>query len=77
MKKWLVGGSKDIDKEKVAARAKAKADLASLLEVGDEERYVDYVKRLKPNMTPAELRDFIELFRVERRRRASGRRGEP
>jgi hypothetical protein len=77
MKKWLAGGSKHIDKAKLAAKAKAKADLANLLEVGDENGYVDYLKRLKPNMTPAELQNFIALFRAERQRQASGRRTEP
>jgi hypothetical protein len=73
MKGRFLAGRQHIDKEKVAAKAKAKADLNNLLDVGDETGYVEYLKLLKPNMAPEELQHFIELFRAERRRRAIDR----
>lgn len=41
------------------------------MEIGDEEGYVALVKRLKPEIKPAELVPAIELFREYRRISAS------
>jgi len=41
------------------------------MEIGDEEGYVALVKRLKPEITPAELVAAIERFREYRRISAS------
>jgi hypothetical protein len=64
------GKRKHIDAEKVAAKAKAKADLETLFETGNETEYVAFVKRIKPDMTPSELVGFIESFREQRWQRS-------
>ena len=71
MKRRWFGDRAHIDEEKVEARAKAIADMRELVESGDEKGYVEYVKRLKPDITAEELQQFIEMFRSERRKHPS------
>ena len=69
MKRLFFGERKHIDVEKAERRADAKTALNIVLETGDESKYTEIVKRLKPNMTPAELVRLIEIFREERKGR--------
>jgi hypothetical protein len=71
MKRRWFGDRAHIDEEKVAARAKARTHMKQLIESGDEKGFVDFVKRLKPDITPAELQQFIEMFHSERRKHPS------
>jgi hypothetical protein len=71
MKRRWFGDRAHIDEEKVAARAKARTDMRQLIETGDEKGYVEYVKRLKPEITAEELQQFIEMFHSERRKHPS------
>jgi lysylphosphatidylglycerol synthetase-like protein (DUF2156 family) len=71
MKRRWFGDRAHVDEEKVNARAKARADMRELIESGDEKGYAEYVKRLKPDMTPAELQQLIAMFHSERRKHPS------
>jgi hypothetical protein len=71
MKRSWFGDRAHIDEEKVAARAKAIADMRELVESGDEKGYAEYVKRLRPEITAEELQQFIEMFHSERRKHPS------
>jgi hypothetical protein len=72
MKKWWFGEKKHIDQQKREARKKALTDLQQLIENGDEEGFVDYLKALKPDLTKQELIDFVKQFRDERSRKQRG-----
>jgi hypothetical protein len=60
-----------LDEEKIAARAKARADMQRLIESGDEQGYVGYIQRLKPDIALGEIEALIERFREERRKHPS------
>jgi hypothetical protein len=69
MKKWWFGERKHVDQDKVQAKAKAKNDMRDLMDTGDEQAYVAYVKALRPKISPDELVRLIEFFREQRRQR--------
>ena len=71
MSSWF-GNKAHIDREKAKAKAKAGEDLKRLIETGDEDAYVAYLKRLAPNITSERLVSLIQEFRELRRKRASG-----
>jgi len=71
MNRWWSDRRKHQDEAKIAAEKQAKQDIPHLMEIGDEEGYVALVKRLKPEIKPAELVPAIELFREYRRISAS------
>lgn len=68
MRKPGTRGKKHIDQEKVDAKKQAGQDLRRLLELGDEEGYVNLLKALRPDLTPQQLVSFVEQFREERRK---------
>lgn len=70
MRKPGTRGKKHIDQEKVEAREQARKDLQRLLELGDEEGYVKFLKALRPDLKPEELSSLVEGFREERRNRS-------
>jgi len=72
MKKWWFGEKKHIDEQKRDAREKARRDLQQLIENGDEEGFVAYLKALKPDVTRRELIEFVKQFRDERARKQRG-----
>ena len=72
MKMPWSGSKKHIDEEKVKARKHAKEDLRTLLESGDEERYIALLKALRPNVKPEELVALVHRFREERRNQSRG-----
>jgi len=65
MKQWWFGERKHIDQQKVAAKSQAKGELRRLIELGDEDAYVAYVKALNPSITKDQLIESICLFREE------------
>jgi hypothetical protein len=66
--KW--GAKKNIDQEKVKQNERNKQRIAELLETGDEEGYVELIKKLDPSVTPERLLSLIECFREERFQRS-------
>lgn len=72
MKKWWFGEKKHIDERKREAREKARRDLQQLIENGDEQGFVEYLKALKPDVTKEELIEFVKQFREERSRKQGG-----
>jgi hypothetical protein len=65
MKKWWSDRTKHLDEEKLKQKAKAKEDLRYCREMRDEKKYVEIIKALRPNVSPEELIQLIELFRKE------------
>jgi len=72
MKKWWFGEKKHIDERKREAREKARDDLQQLIEHGDEQGFVEYLKALKPDVTKEEMIELIRQFRDERSRKQRG-----
>ncbi len=72
MKKWWFGQKKHIDEENRKARDKALRDLQQLIENGDEQGFVEYLKALKPDVTKEEMIELIRQFRDERSRKQRG-----
>ena len=66
------GRRKHIDDEKIKAKEQALKDLELLLETGDEDRYIDLLKALRPGITPGELASLVRRFREERLNRSRG-----
>jgi succinate dehydrogenase flavin-adding protein (antitoxin of CptAB toxin-antitoxin module) len=64
--------NKHIDREKLREKREAKEDLRTLLECGDEDAFVTLIKKLKPEITPAELVALVQRFREERAKRSRG-----
>jgi hypothetical protein len=74
MNKWWSDRRKHQDEEKIATEKQARENIRRLMDVGDEEGYVALVKKLRPDITPAELVAAIERFREYRRISASDAR---
>ncbi|HEU5350299.1 MAG TPA: hypothetical protein VFU55_01790 [Terracidiphilus sp.] len=72
MMRWLKDRERRKQIESLAAEWQAQEDIRRLMEVGDEEGYVALVKALKPEITPDELVNLIEKFRLYRRSVALG-----
>lgn len=68
MKRWWFGERKHIDQERIAAKSQAKTELRRLIELGDEDAYVAYIKTLNPAITKDRLIESICLFREEHQR---------
>lgn len=65
-------GKKHVDQDKIDERKNAKEDLRMLLLLGDEEGYVQLIKQLQPQITPAALSDLVLRFREDRRKMRLG-----
>ena len=66
------GRGKHIDASKIEAKQQILEDLRHLMDIGDEEAYVQLTKKINPKITPAELVEAIQRFREYRRIAASG-----
>jgi hypothetical protein len=64
-----------IESERERTAKESLAILRELMDTGDEEAYVAYLKKLFPNITPEQLKSDILAFRAYRleRLRASGK----
>jgi hypothetical protein len=68
MKKWWFGERKYIDEEKIEFKKRRKSELRFLIESGNEQGYIDYIRKYKPDIGPDELEGLIDLFHAERKR---------
>jgi hypothetical protein len=65
MKKWRFGGKALIDEEKVKAKAQAKKDLRTCIEMNDEAGYLAIAKGLNADLTPEDMVRLSECFREQ------------
>ena len=54
----------NIDQEKTRVEREARHIISDLLENGDEDKFVEYLKGWKPEMKPEQLQEWIMLFRA-------------
>jgi hypothetical protein len=65
MRRWWLGERKQIDERRGEARATARKIMRGLLNNGDEQGFVAYVRLLKTGVTDEELQNLLRLFRDE------------
>jgi hypothetical protein len=66
-----VTSKKNLDQQRIDEYNASLAELERLTEVGDEDGYVLLIKKLRPQISKAELLAFIGDFRETRRQRSS------
>jgi hypothetical protein len=74
MKRWWFRERKHIDQEKIQAKKDTRAEIRRLIQLGDENEFVAYLKLAMPELTKNELIEWILVFRE---RHQSFLRGSP